>query len=167
MKVSVDISAEYTVPVAIIYTDRVTEEIQKVIDTLQEADADFKERTKASGEKAAGGRGTMPMPITALQNEEDIVILQPKEIFLVKVEGGDTMIYTEKQKYRSRRRLYELKEQLGNQFMQISKASLINLREMDSIEPGFSGTMLLKLKNGCKEYVSRTYLPGFKKYLGL
>ena len=38
---------------------------------------------------------------------------------------------------------------------------------LDSIEPGFSGTMLLKLKNGSKDYVSRTYLPAFKKYLGL
>ncbi len=37
----------------------------------------------------------------------------------------------------------------------------------DSIEPGFSGTLLLKLKNGCRDYVSRTYLPKFRKYLGL
>jgi DNA-binding LytR/AlgR family response regulator len=38
---------------------------------------------------------------------------------------------------------------------------------MDSIESGFSGTLLLKLKNGCKDYVSRRYLSEFKKYLGL
>ena len=75
--------------------------------------------------------------------------------------------YGEKQKYRSRKRLYEIGQQLGKQFMQISKSTLINLSYMDSIEPGFSGTLLLKLKNGCKDYVSRTYLPEFKKYLGL
>jgi DNA-binding LytR/AlgR family response regulator len=51
--------------------------------------------------------------------------------------------------------------------MQISKSTLINLSCMDCIEPGFSGTLLLKLKNGSKDYVSRTYLPEFKKYLGL
>jgi DNA-binding LytR/AlgR family response regulator len=38
---------------------------------------------------------------------------------------------------------------------------------MDSIEPGFSGTLLLKLRNGNKDYVSRKYLPEFKRYLGL
>ena len=76
-------------------------------------------------------------------------------------------IYGEKQKYRSRKRLYELAEILGKKFMQISKTTLINLSYMESIESGYSGTLLLKLKNGNKDYVSRKYLPEFKKYLGL
>jgi DNA-binding LytR/AlgR family response regulator len=145
MKVSVDISPEYKEPYAVIHTARVTDEIQRIIDVL----------------------GTSETPITALQNEEDIVVLQPKDIFMVRVEDGDTVIYGAKQHYRSRKRLYELADQLGKQFMQISKTTLVNLSYMDSIEPGFSGTLLLKLKNGNKDYVSRKYLPEFKKYLGL
>jgi DNA-binding LytR/AlgR family response regulator len=145
MKISVDISAEYKEPYVVIYTDKVTDQIQRMLDLFS----------------------TNETPITALQNEEDIIVLQPKEIYMVRVEDGDTIIYGEKQKYRSRKRLYEIGQQLGKQFMQISKSTLINLSYMDSIEPGFSGTLLLKLKNGCKDYVSRTYLPEFKKYLGL
>lgn len=145
MKVSVDISPEYKEPYAVIYTDKVTDAIQHIIDVF----------------------GTSETPITALHNEEDIIILQPKEIYMVRVEGGETIIYAEKQKYRSRKRLYELGNQLGNLFMQISKTTFINLSHMDSIEPGFNGTLLLKMKNGCKDYVSRKYLPDFKKYLGL
>ena len=145
MKVSIDISAEYKEPFAVIHTDKVTPEIQRVIDVL----------------------GTSETPVTAFQNEEDIVVLQPKDIYMIRVEDGDTMIYGTKQQYRSRKRLYELAEQLGKQFMQISKTTLVNLSYMDSIEPGFSGTLLLKLKNGSKDYVSRKYLPEFKKYLGL
>ena len=145
MKVSVDISPEYKEPYAVIHTDKVTEEIQRMIDIFSVSEA----------------------PITALQNEEDIVVLQSKEIYMVRVEDGDTVIYGENNKYRSRKRLYELGAQLGSQFMQISKTTLVNLSYMDSIEPGFSGTLLLKLRNGCKDYVSRTYLPAFKKYLGL
>lgn len=145
MKVSVDISPEYKEPYAVIHTDKVTEEIQRMIDIFSVSEA----------------------PITALQNEEDIVVLQSKEIYMVRVEDGDTVIYGEKNKYRSRKRLYELGAQLGSQFMQISKTTLVNLSFMDSIEAGFSGTLLLKLKNGCSDYVSRTYLPKFKKYLGL
>ena len=122
MKVTVDISAEYKEPYAVIYTDKVTEEIQRIIDTFSANES----------------------PITALQNEEDIIVLQPKEIYMIRVENGDTIIYGEIQKYRSRRRLYELGVQLGKQFMQISKSTLINLSYMDSIEPGFSGTLLLK-----------------------
>ena len=145
MKVSVDISPEHIEPYAVIYTDKKTDEIQRIIDAF----------------------GTSDTPITALQNEEDLVILQPKEIYMVRVEDGDTVIYGERRKYRSRKRLYELGQQLGKQFMQISKSTLINLSYMESIEQGFSGTLLLKLKNGSKDYVSRTYLPEFKKYLGL
>ena len=145
MKISVDISAEYKEPYAVIYTDKLTDEIQHMIDMFSMSET----------------------PITALQNEEDLVVLQPGEIYMVRVENGDTIIYGEKQKYRSRKRLYELGQLLGRQFMQISKSTLINLSYMDSIEPGFSGTLLLKQKNGCKDYVSRKYLPEFKKYLGL
>jgi DNA-binding LytR/AlgR family response regulator len=105
--------------------------------------------------------------VTAYQNETNIVILQPKDIYMIRIEDKDTIIYGAKEKYRSRRRLYELAGLLGKQFMQISKSTLINLSYMDSIEPGFAGTMLLKMKNGSKDYVSRKYLPEFKKYLGL
>lgn len=41
------------------------------------------------------------------------------------------------------------------------------LNYLDSVEAGFGGTMLIKLKNGCKDYVSRFYLKDLKKYLGL
>lgn len=145
MKVKVDISAEYKEPYAVIYTNKVTEDIQRMIDVF------------STGET----------PVVAMRNEEDLIVLQPVNIYMVRVEDGDTIIYGEKQKYRSRKRLYELGQQLGKQFMQISKSTLINLSYMDSIEPGFSGTLLLKLKNGSSDYVSRTYLPEFKKYLGL
>ncbi|SFB35158.1 LytTr DNA-binding domain-containing protein [Acetitomaculum ruminis DSM 5522] len=145
MKVSVDISAEFKEPYAVIHTDKITEEIQKMLDIFS----------------------TNESPLTAFKNEEDLVVLKANEIYMVRVENGETIIYGEKQRYRSKKRLYELGMQLGKQFMQISKSTLINLSYMDSIEPGFSGTLLLKLKNGCKDYVSRTYLPEFKKYLGL
>ncbi|MCI5857885.1 MAG: LytTR family transcriptional regulator [Agathobacter sp.] len=145
MKVSVELSTEYKEPYAIIYTDRMTDEIQRVID----------------------GFSLNESPVTALQNEKDIIILLPKEIYMVRVENGDTVIYGKDRSYRSRKRLYELEQQLGKQFMQISKSTLVNLSYMDSVESGFSGTLLLKLKNGCKDYVSRRYLPQFKKYLGL
>ena len=145
MKVRVDISPEYKEPFAVIHTDAVTDEIQRMIDVFS----------------------TSETPITALRNEEDLIVLQPSDIYMVRVENGDTIIYGEKNTYRSRKRLYELAAQLGKSFMQISKTTLINLSYMDHIEPGFSGTLLLIMRNGSKDYVSRTYLREFKKYLGL
>ena len=144
MKVSVEITPGCEKPFAVIYTDRITEEIQYILDMFQSSDS----------------------PVTAMSNE-NIIILLPKEIYLIRVENGESVIYGQKESFYSRKRLYELKDQLGNRFMQISKSAIINLSYMDSIEAGFSGTMLLKMKNGTKEYVSRKYLPEFKKYLGL
>lgn len=145
MKVTVELSDKYKEPYAVIYTDRMTDSIQRIMDAV----------------------GLEDSLITAYQNETNIVILQPKDIYMIRIEDKDTIVYGAKEKYRSRRRLYELAGLLGKQFMQISKSTLINLSYMDSIEPGFAGTMLLKMKNGSKDYVSRKYLPEFKKYLGL
>lgn len=145
MKVNIDISPDYKEPFAVIHADKVTDEIQRIIDYLGSGDT----------------------PITALRNEEDIVVLKPEEIYMVRVENGRTIIYGDKEKYRSRKRLYELSDQLGKGFMQIAKSTLINLSYIDSIEPDFGGQLLLKLKNGSKDYVSRTYIKDFKKYLGL
>ena len=145
MKVSIELSPEYRIPYAVIYVDKITDEIQKIMESISRQET----------------------PITALQNEENLVVLQPEEIYMVRVEAGDTILFGKCSKYRSRKRLYELEKQLGKQFMQISKSTLVNLSYLDSIEAGFNGTLLLKLKNGCKDYVSRKYLPEFKKYLGL
>ena len=56
---------------------------------------------------------------------------------------------------------------LGKDFMQISKSAVINLKQIDFVEPSFSGMMKLFLKNKQSEYISRKYLSEFKKYLGL
>lgn len=144
MKVSIEVSAQYSEPSAVIYTSAVTDEVQRVINVLKGKDS----------------------PVTA-QLEDKIAVLQPEDIYMVRIEKGDVVLYGETNKYYSRKRLYELAEQLGNQFMQISKSTLVNLAYLDNVEAGFNGSLLLKLKNGCKDYVSRKYLPDFKKYLGI
>ena len=74
MKVNIDISPEYKEPFAVIHTDKVTDEIQRMIDIFS----------------------SIETPVTALMNEEDIVVLQPGEIYMVRVEDGDTIIYGQK-----------------------------------------------------------------------
>lgn len=124
MKVSIELSPEYSEPYAIIYADKITDSIQRTLDIF----------------------GSNESPITAFKNENDIVILQPKEIYMVRVENKDTIIYGKEHRYRSRKRLYEMQQQLGAGFMQISKSTLVNLSYMSNVEAGFSGTLLLKLK---------------------
>lgn len=144
MKVNVEISPECMEAYAVIHASKINEEIQNIIEYL------------------GGGNH----PVTA-QKEDGYVVLQPSEIYMVKIEKDDAVIYCEHQKYYSRKRLYEIKEQVGQSFLQISKGTIINLEYIESIESGFSGSMLVKLKNGDSDYISRKYLPDLKRYLGL
>ena len=130
MQVKIEVSPEHTTPKAVIYTDRITPEIQRALDILQTRDA----------------------PVLAERNGRTFLLAGP-EIYMVRVESGETRIYTEKEEYSS--------------FMQISKSCVVNLSCAESVEAGFGGSMLLKMKNGLSEYVSRKYLPGLRNYLGI
>lgn len=81
MKVSIELSPEYSEPYAIIYADKITDNIQRTLDIFSSNES----------------------PITAFKNENDIVILQPKEIYMVRVENKDTIIYGKEHRYRSRK----------------------------------------------------------------
>ena len=144
MKVKLRISDEIQEPYAVIYSDSLTDEISRAVMFLENT-------------------GKL---ITAEENGR-ILILQPEEIFMVRIENERTIIYCQKDKYLSSKRLYQLEEQLGKGFMKISKSTVINLSHIKCVEPSFKGMMNLVMKNGCKDYISRKYLPNFKKYLGI
>lgn len=144
MKVEIQISSDIEEPYAVIYSNKMTEEVQQIYEKIQ------------SGSNV----------ITAIDNEQ-IIILQPSEIYMLRMENEQLIVYCQQKKYVSGKRLYEMENLLGNKFMRISKSTIINLKKVASIEPSFNGTMLVVLKNGMKDYISRKYLPAFKKYLGL
>ncbi|MFT4104342.1 MAG: LytTR family DNA-binding domain-containing protein [Lacrimispora sp.] len=144
MKVEIKLSPEVREDYAVIYCKEITDEVQELSSLIE-----------------AGER------IVTAKDQERIVVLRPKEIFMVRVENGETVIYCRSRKYTTSKRLYELEEQLSTRFMRISKSAIVNLNELDSVEASFNSMMTLILKNGCKDYISRKYLPDFKKYLGL
>ena len=144
MQVKIEVSPEHSPPRAVIYTDRITPDIQRALDILQAKNS----------------------PILAEQNERTI-LLTPQDVYMVRVESGETKLYTQQDRFSSRKRLYELLDRLGDGFMQISKACVVNLSHIQSVEAGFGGGLLLKMKNGLSDYVSRKYLPDLKRYLGL
>lgn len=113
-------------------------------------------------EKIGEGKGI----ITAVHNDRTI-ILKGDDIYLIRIENEKTVLYGKEKSYVSKKRLCELEKALKPNFMKISKTTLINLKYIEGMEASFGGMMLLIMKNGCKDYVSRKYLPDLKKYLGL
>ena len=105
--------------------------------------------------------------LTGTDEFERTVIINPDDIVAVHAEKKWCRIFSETADYSCRKRLYELEQDLGPEFMRISKSILVCIRKIDSVEAVFNGMLLLHMKNGSKEYVSRTYLPNLKSYLGI
>ena len=146
VNVQIRVDETITEPYAVLYTPELNEQINEM-------------------EKLIRGHGKEEFLL--LEQEERYHILKPQDIYMARFEEQQVTLYGEKEKYRSRQRLYEVEEGLGSGFMRISKTTIINLKQIDSVEPSFRGTMILKLKNGQKDYISRKYLPEFKRYIGL
>ncbi len=143
MRVELKISSEISEPYAVIYASSVTEDVKNAISFFEKEN-----------------------PYITVSDNERITVLQPEDIFMVRVENDHTVVYCEKKRYKSSKRLYQLEKELGKNFMRISKSTIINLRQIYCVEPSF-GMMCIVLKNGSKDCISRKYLPDFKKYLGL
>lgn len=146
MKVEIRLSADAKEPYAVIYASEITAEIRNAAALIES--------------ESIGG------VITVTDNER-IFVLWAEEVYMVRVENEKTVVYAKAKRYYSGKRLYEFEAALGNGFMRISKSTIVNLKHIDCVEPTLGGLMLLVLKNGCKDYISRRYLPAFKKYLGL
>lgn len=144
MKVSIQIDSEQKEPHIVIYTNHVDEQIEQLLSLLSN-----------------------PNSSICAMKDDRIVLLHPEDLYMIRVENGQTSLYTEKESFTSKKRLYEIEEQLNTSWIRISKTTLVNLRHIDYVEPSFGTALLLKLKNGLHDYVSRKYLPAFKKAIGL
>lgn len=147
MRVDMNISESIKEPYAVINSDELTPEIAAL-----------------AREIAAFGNGRN---VIIGNLDERMVIIEPEKIVLIRVESEKVYVVTEDETYRVGKRMYELLEVLGKEFMQVSKSAAINLSYLESVEPSFNGIMLLHMKNGEKEYISRKYVPGLRKYLGI
>ena len=144
MDVEIKLVQDLQKPYVVIYTESINDEIQNMVSLI----------------------GNSNGILTAIHNERTLV-LKERDIYLIRVENKETMIYCKNKSYISKKRLCELEKILKHNFMKISKTTLINVNYIEGIEAAFGGMMLLIMKNGCKDYVSRKYLPDLKAYLGL
>lgn len=142
MKVEIKIEKNLKEPYAVIYTKEITSQINQIVLYMQAKNKVF---PVSDGEKTR--------------------ILKPEDIYLIKSEDNKLTIYDQKNQYTSNKRLYEVPQLLGNQFMRISKNTYININYLESVEVAFSGMLKMKLKNGLTDYISRMYVKELKNYL--
>lgn len=142
MKVDIKRTDEALEPYAVIYCREISEEVQLAAESLSRAGN-----------------------VITVYDKGSLVVLQRRELYMIRAEEGRTRLYTRDASYDSPKPLREY--ELLSGFMRISKFCIINLEMIKRFDPMFSGTMQVTLKNGLKDSISRKYLTEMKRYLGL
>ena len=146
MKVNLFVSKDIEEPHADIHTNELTDNITKAMSILESDDSN---------------------DMLAVKKGSDIALLEFSEVFMLRVEDKQVKVYAENTEYLIKKPLYQVEEGLNNDFVRISKTTIVNLRKIERVAPSLKGMMFIQLKNGLKDNISRKYLPDFKNALDL
>jgi two-component system response regulator LytT len=103
----------------------------------------------------------------ALTIDEKIVLVNINDILYIGTFEGKTVVVTEKQKFSVNDPLVTVERKLQHSaIIRVHRAYLVSIDAIVEIEPWFNSTYNLKMKDGEKVPVSRTYTKVLKKMLG-
>jgi len=99
-------------------------------------------------------------------SDDSIKWVGASDIYYIESVDKKTIIFGEKENYQSRKRLYQVYEELAdNGFVQISKYCILNINKLEKITPLLNSHMEAVLSNGKCLYITRKYLAGIKQIL--
>jgi DNA-binding LytR/AlgR family response regulator len=98
--------------------------------------------------------------------EGSIVKLSPAEVFVFSVEDGKVFAHTAKEKLFVQKRLYQIEEITGEVFVKINQSCIVNVGQIERFEATFGGSLMVVMKNGCRDYVSRRQMKTVKERIG-
>lgn len=124
-----------------------------------------RERTKLTNDIEVLVCGSVPELIGYKENE--VVKLTSDLISCFTVEGNKVYALTDSEKLQIKLRLYQLEEMLPDTFVKINQSCIANIRKIERFDTSVSGTLLIKFKNGYKDYVSRRQMKAVKERFGL
>jgi len=143
MKVDIQTAKDIKEIYIVIYCNDITDEIQELSNEIQKRTSNL-----------------------LVEDYGKMVVLKLKDINLIRIENTETIVYAKQKQYRINKRLYEMEEILSKDFVRISKSSVINLNQIDYLEPALGGLAKVILMNGVVEFISRKYYREFKKLMG-
>ncbi len=99
--------------------------------------------------------------------DASITPLTEKQIYALAIEGGKLYAITGNSKYELKMRLYEIEAILSHRFVRINQSCIINIGCIDAFDVSIGGGLLVRLKNGYTDYVSRRQLKTVKERIGI
>lgn len=144
MKVRIELDPQMDEPEMIIRAPRLTEEVAR----LQQLILDQK-----------------MTPLTFYKDRSEYFV-DVSEILFFETDGEKIYGHTREEAYEVRQKLYELEEILPIAFCRISKSTIVNAKQIYSIEKSFSGTSTVNFYQTHKQvHVSRHYYQLLKERL--
>ena len=99
-------------------------------------------------------------------DDKDHVILQLEDIVIITIlDNKITAICINNKRYYLRKRIYQLTNELPNNFWRINKSSIINKIYIDRFEETKTAGVNIVMKNGLSDYVSRRCFSKIRKEL--
>ncbi|HEM6433621.1 TPA: LytTR family transcriptional regulator [Streptococcus suis] len=147
MKVKLAISPDIVEDIVTIEAQAMSEQITNLMTYIQNLD---KQRSSLTVKKG-----------------EQVYLVEHDEIVRLYLEDKVLQVETVETTYTSNLRLYQVKEDLPANFLQISQSEIIHIKQLDHLKLTANGLVKLAMKNGSVTYSSRRYLKVIKERLGL
>ncbi|WP_048714790.1 LytTR family DNA-binding domain-containing protein [Streptococcus sp. 343_SSPC] len=144
MKVRIELDPQMDEPEMIIRAPRLTEDVARLQQLILEQKM---------------------TPLTFYKDRSEYFV-DVSEILFFETDGEKIYGHTKEEAYEVRQKLYELEELLPIAFCRISKSTIVNTKQIYSIEKSFSGTSTVNFYQTHKQvHVSRHYYQLLKERL--
>ncbi|HJF86898.1 MAG TPA: LytTR family transcriptional regulator [Companilactobacillus farciminis] len=142
MKIRLDISSEYQEKEIVIRANKKDEEVAEILRNLQEIDT-----------KLHNINGYL---------DNTVYSLSTQDILFFETNDRNVYAHTKDNAFLIHYRLYELEENLPDNFLRVSKSSILNVDEVKSLTQSVMGN-LIQFRDSYKQiYVSRRFLKKLK-----
>lgn len=103
-----------------------------------------------------------------ITDNDKIRQVDAKDVYYFEAVDNKVFLCLEQEVFEIKHKLYEIEEEYANtDFFRASKSVIINLAKVKQFAPDFGGRFEAQMKNGEKLIISRQYVPGLKKRLGM
>lgn len=109
-----------------------------------------------------------PGHITVRDSEGERNVLPVSDIVTIESYGHTVELHTMEKVFTTTERLYQLEKALDPQkFLRVSNSVIIARSQIKEISPTFSMKFILKMKNGSRVDVTRSYYSKFREFFGI
>ncbi len=107
-----------------------------------------------------------PEPTLIGYRDDTVTPLDPSQIYCFSVEQNKVFAMTENERYQLKERLYLLEERFRDSFIKINQSCLVNITKLERFDTSLGGSLIVILKNGYRDYVSRRQVKAVKERIG-